>query len=92
MSLLHDSLSTSAVAALAVGKTWESGGVSTDFQLRFLNPGKLGSRLRIVSTTMKQGARLAVVDVRIEDAATGTLVMVGSHTKADTPINPKARL
>lgn len=45
---LPSRLSTSAVAALAVGKTWESGGVSTDFQLRFLNPGTVGSRIRSV--------------------------------------------
>jgi hypothetical protein len=41
---------------------------------------------------MKQGARLAVIDIRIEDASTGKLIMTGSHTKADIPQNPKARL
>lgn len=41
---------------------------------------------------MKQGARLAVIDVRIEDCATGKIIMVGSHTKADIAQNSKARL
>jgi len=92
LATLLDSLSSSAVAALARGSTWETSGVSTDINIHFLNPGQLGSTLRIISKTLKQGSRLSVIDIRAIDKGTGKTVMVGSHTKADIISTKTAKL
>ncbi|GAA93935.1 uncharacterized protein L969DRAFT_84602 [Mixia osmundae IAM 14324] len=79
-----DVCTSMAVMALSSGSRWITAGVTSHLAAHYIAPIPEHSKIRIISKTISQGLRVAVIECRIEDAETGKLHLLGTHTKHDT--------
>ncbi|XP_049621022.1 acyl-coenzyme A thioesterase 13 [Suncus etruscus] len=74
---LVDSISTMALLCTEVGIP----GVSTDMNITYMSPAKLGDDIVITAYILKQGKTLAFASVDLTNKANGKMIAQGRHTK-----------
>ncbi|GAA5936779.1 hypothetical protein JCM3775_002701 [Rhodotorula graminis] len=94
LAWLVDHCSSLVLLALAgPGDRWVTSGVSNQLQLFYVGAAPIGTKIRIVSTLLQQGRVTGLLETRIEDEATGKLLVHATHTKQDPqPRSSKPKL
>ncbi|BGP22073.1 hypothetical protein JCM10295v2_000950 [Rhodotorula toruloides] len=84
LAWLVDHCSSLGLLALSgPGDRWTTSGVSTNLNLYYIGAAPVGTKLRVVTTVLQQGRVTGLLETRIEDDATGKLLVLGTHVKQD---------